>query len=311
MWLQIKRTIKFAINNIAHNYWLAIATIGSIAIALFIINVQIANLMANNLLLEDIQNKVNISVYLKPEVNDEAGREIARKIESYPEVEKVNYVSKEEAFEKFKKDTANNQVLQEALDEVGDNPLGITLNVKARNSEDYPKINEKIKQDTFQDKIESINYEEYKGIISSLNEEIRSSQKITIILAVILSLIAVLITFSTITITIYTHRKEIEIMKLVGGSNFFVSAPFVWEGIIYGVIAAVISTAASYGYLQYIIKNSSDGSLLSLSSARFIKQFLETYLIRNWAIIILSQLLAGIFLGVTSSLISIRKYLKI
>ncbi len=311
MWLQIKRTIKFAINNIAHNYWLAIATIGSIAIALFIINVQIANLMANNLLLEDIQNKVNISVYLKPEVNDEAGREIARKIESYPEVEKVNYVSKEEAFEKFKKDTANNQVLQEALDEVGDNPLGITLNVKARNSEDYPKINEKIKQDTFQDKIESINYEEYKGIISNLNEEIRSSQKITIILAVILSLIAVLITFSTITITIYTHRKEIEIMKLVGGSNFFVSAPFVWEGIIYGVIAAVISTAASYGYLQYIIKNSSDGSLLSLSSARFIKQFLETYLIRNWAIIILSQLLAGIFLGVTSSLISIRKYLKI
>ncbi len=311
MWLQIKRTIKFAINNIAHNYWLAIATIGSIAIALFIINVQIANLMANNLLLEDIQNKVNISVYLKPEVNDEAGREIARKIESYPEVEKVNYVSKEEAFEKFKKDTANNQVLQEALDEVGDNPLGITLNIKARNSEDYPKINEKIKQDTFQDKIESINYEEYKGIISSLNEEIRSSQKITIILAVILSLIAVLITFSTITITIYTHRKEIEIMKLVGGSNFFVSAPFVWEGIIYGVIAAVISTAASYGYLQYIIKNSSDGSLLSLSSARFIKQFLETYLIRNWAIIILSQLLAGIFLGVTSSLISIRKYLKI
>ncbi len=311
MWLQIKRTIRFAINNIAHNYWLAIATIGSIAIALFIINVQIANLMANNLLLEDIQNKVNISVYLKPEVNNEVGREITRKIESYPEVEKVNYVSKEEAFEKFKKDTANNQVLQEALDEVGDNPLGITLNIKAYNSEDYPKINEKIKRDDFQDKIESINYEEYKGIISSLNEEIRSSQKITIILATILSLIAILITFSTITITIYTHRKEIEIMKLVGGSNFFVSAPFVWEGIIYGVIAAVISTAASYGYLQYIIKNSSDGSLLSLSSARFIKQFLETYLIRNWALIIFSQLLAGIFLGVTSSLISIRKYLKI
>ena len=311
MWLQIKRTIRFAINNITHNYWLATATIGSIAIALFIINIQIANLMANHLLLQDIQNKVNISVYLKPEVDDEVGREIARKIESYSEVEKVNYVSKEEAFEKFKKDTANNQVLQEALDEVGDNPLGITLNVKAYNSEDYPKINEKIKRDDFQDKIESINYEEYKGIISSLNEEIKSSQKITVILATVLSLIAILITFSTITITIYTHRKEIEIMKLVGGSNFFVSAPFVWEGIIYGIIAAVISTLASYGYLHYIIKNSSDGSLLSLSSARFIKQFLETYLIRNRALIIFSQLLAGIFLGVTSSLISIRKYLKI
>ena len=71
MWLQFKRTFKAGVQNFKHNLWLAVATVGVIAVALFIINMQISNIFANDLLLEDIQDEVNVSVYLNQDVSDE------------------------------------------------------------------------------------------------------------------------------------------------------------------------------------------------------------------------------------------------
>ncbi len=311
MWLQFKRTFKAGIENFTHNIWLAIATVSVIAVALFIINIQVANVVANYLLLEDVRDKVNISVYLNQDIKDEEGHKIEEKIKGYAEVERINYISSKEALRRFKEDNKNNQTLKEAMEELGENPLGITLNVKAYNSNDYNHIVDKIKKSDFINKVENINYEEYAGVINGLNNEIKSSQKMAIVLGITLSAIAILITFNTIRVTIYTHRKEIEIMKLVGGSNHFVEAPFIWEGILYGSIAAVIALISSYAYLYFIIADNTTGTLLSLSNAKFIKQFLEVYFMKNVILIILTQFIIGIALGAISSFITIRKYLKV
>jgi len=311
MWLQIKRTFKSGIENFMYNIWLGIATISVIAVALFIINIQVANVVANNLLLANVQDKVNISLYLNQNINDDDGHKIEKSIKNYSEVERVTYISREEALKKFQEDVKNNQVLKDAMEEIGENPLGITLNIKAYNSDDYSSIVEKIKNSSFKDKIDKVNYEEYKGVIDGLNSEIQASRKMTIVLGIVLSAIAILITFNTIRITIYTHRKEIEIMKLVGGSNWYVMAPFIWEGVIYGAIATVIALLASYGYLYYIISDGSSGTLLSLSNAKFVRQFLEVYFMNNIGLVILGQFAGGILLGIVSSLITIRRHLKI
>jgi cell division transport system permease protein len=310
MWLQFKRTFKAGVQNFKHNIWLAIATIGVIAIALFIINIQIANIFANNLLLKDIQDEVNVSIYLNQDVNDEDAHKIEGEIKKYAEVERVSYVSKEGRLEKFNREEDGNEIIKEVMKELG-NPFGITLNVKAYNPDDYAKITENIKNSNFKDKIESINYEEHKGLIKELNNEIKSSQKMAILLGATLSLIAILVTFNTIRITVYTHRKEIEIMKLVGGSNAYVTAPFIWEGMLYGMIAALVAIGASYAYLHFIITDNPGGAILSLSNAKFIRKFLEMYFMNNILLVIGAQFLAGILLGVVSSLITIRKYLKV
>jgi cell division transport system permease protein len=230
MWLQFKRTFKAGVQNFKHNVWLAVATVGVIAVALFIINMQISNIFANNLLLEDIQDEVNVSVYLNQDVSDEDAHKIEESVKSYPEVERVIYISKEDRLEKFNADEKGNKVIEEVMGELG-NPFGITLNIKAHNPDNYNKIYENIKNGEFKGKIESINYKEHEGVITGLNNEIKSSQKMAMVIGIILSVIAILVTFNTIRITIYTHRKEIEIMKLVGGSNFYVTGPFIWEGI--------------------------------------------------------------------------------
>jgi len=310
MWLQFKRTFKAGVQNFKHNLWLAVATVGVISIALFIINMQISNIFANNLLLEDIQDEVNVSVYLNQDVSDEDSYKIEDKMKSYPEVERVIYISKEDRLKKFNADEKGNKVIEEVMEELG-NPFGVTLNIKAYNPDDYGKISENIKNGEFKNKIESVNYEEHEGVIRGLNNEIKSSQKMAMVIGIILSVIAVLVTFNTIRITIYTHRKEIEIMKLVGGSNLYVTGPFIWEGIFYGIIAAFVAIGASYAYLYFIISDNSGNTVLSLSNAKFIKQFVEIYFMNNIVLIIGSQFLAGILLGVISALITIRKYLKV
>jgi len=310
MWLQFKRTFKAGMQNFKHNLWLAMATVGVIAVALFIINMQVSNIFANNLLLKDIQDEVNISVYLNQDVSPEIAHKIEEEIKKDSRVERVGYISKEDRLEKFNNDEKGNKVIEEVMSELG-NPFGITLNIKAYNPDDYSKIYEFIKNGDFKNKIESINYEEHEGVINGLNSEIKSSQKMAMIVGIILSVIAILVTFNTIRITIYTHRKEIEIMKLVGGSNLYVTAPFIWEGIFYGTIAALVAIGASYTYLHFIVLENSGDTVLSLSNAKFIKQFLEMYFMDNIVLIIGAQFLAGIMLGVISSLITIRKYLKV
>jgi len=96
MWLQFKRTLKSSINNVRHNIWLALSVTSVIAIALFIINIQIANIVANNLLLADLQNRVNVSVYFKEDVARDKVREAENIIKQFPGVEKVTLIPREQ-----------------------------------------------------------------------------------------------------------------------------------------------------------------------------------------------------------------------
>ena len=209
MWLQLKRTFKSAINNVMHNVWLAISVISVIAIALFIINIQIASIVANNLLLTDLENRVNVSVYFKEDVSREKVQEAERQIKEFPEVEKVSLIAREETMEKFNKNHSNNKTLKEVVEVLGENPFGDILSIKAHNTDDYGKITERIKSAPFKDLIDNVNYEEHQDIIQGLGREIKNSQKFTIVLGIILSIIALIIIFNTITITIYTYRRAI------------------------------------------------------------------------------------------------------
>ena len=289
---------------------MALSVTSVIAIALFIINIQIANIVANNLLLADLQNRVNVSVYFKEDVARDKVREAENIIKQFPGVEKVTLIPREQTLEKFNKTHSKNKTLQEVVDVLGENPFGDILNVKAYNTDDYAKITQKIKSAQFANSIDNVNYEEHQDVIQGLGREIKNSQKFTIVLAVILSAIAVLVTFNTITITIYTYRRAIEIMKLVGASNLYVTMPFVWEGLLYGVVGSIVAIVASYFYLHFLANGGSSDTLLFLSSSKFIQQFLGEYFSQHLFLAIGFQLLLGIFLGVLSSLIAIRRYLR-
>jgi len=311
MFAKLSRTFKSGWKNLIRNGSLAIATIGVITITLFIINVQGATVFANNTLLKEVESRVNISVYVNTEMSEAETLKIKSEIERYPEVKSVEYISREDALASFKELNSDNETIQRAISELGENPLGAALNIRAYNPDQYQAISKKIEASSFRESVLEVNYQKYRGVIENLNKEIKSNQRMALTLGITFSVIAILITFNSIRITMYAHQKEIEIMRLVGASNNYIRLPFLWEGIFYGLIAAIIAIPLSYFYLKIVATGDASGSVLPFSNSRFIQSFLSGYFVENALWIISSQLFLGILLGVISSVLAIRKYLKI
>jgi len=310
MWLQFSRTLKTAVKNFRRNGWLAIATISVLMISVFIINLQISIVGARDLLLSDIKNRVNISVYFTPEASESDVKKAEEDFGKYQEVEKIEYISKEQALEDFNKEYAENEILLKSLEEIGDNPFTATLNIKAGNPRDYELIATMIKGSVYQEAIDTVNYDKHRDVINSLGAEIESSRKTAVGLAITLGVVAILITFNTVRLTMYSHSREIEIMRLVGASNNFIRMPYIWEGLFYGLISVTIALPISYFYLKFLTQEGASGTALPFANAVYIQQFLDTVFLENILYIIPAEIGVGILLGVVSSFIAIGRYLR-
>jgi cell division transport system permease protein len=310
MWIKLIRTFKAGVQNFWRNKWLSFATICILLIAIFVITIQTGVIVANNLLLEEAQDRVSISVYFKPDVSEDKIKTVKDNLSRYKEIEEIEHISKEDALVDFEKRTEDNEVLQETLKELGSNPFEDTLNIKAYDPDQYEVIATSIENGEYKDLIASVNYYKYKDIIDGLSGEIKSNQRIGFLLGITLSVIAILITFNNVMVTIYSYRKEIEIMRLVGGSRTYIQLPFIWEGVMFGFIAGILSAPFSYLYLRFISSSESSGAVLPFSNSVYIQQFLSDYFVKYLIWVILIQVGIGIFLGVISSIIAVRKYLK-
>ncbi|MDZ7611487.1 MAG: permease-like cell division protein FtsX [Candidatus Moranbacteria bacterium] len=310
MFLKLARTFKTGFQNFYRNGLLSVLTISVIVIAIFIINIQAGVTYSENLLLENIKNRVSISVYFDPETPEGKIKSIRNEFQQFGEVESVEYVSKEQALKEFKAENEDSEILQQSIEELDENPFEASLGIKAYNPSDYQLIAEAIKQGQYSDTISSVNYDKYESVIDNLSSQIESNRKIGFILGGTLSLIAILITFNSIRITMYAYGKEIEIMKLVGASNNYIRMPFIWEGLFYGVISSLIALPLSYGYLKFVATNEVSGSIMPFSSGIYLNEFLNGFFMENLVWIILAEIAAGILLGVVSSVIAIRKYLQ-
>lgn len=310
MWIKLKRTFEAGVKNFMRNGWLSIATVSVMVITLFVVNVQFAIIGANDLRLKDVQNRVNISVEIKPETTASQVQDFQREIQSFDQVLSVELVDKEEALAEFRSFTQSGSTIQSGIDTLGENFLYDTLVVRAHNPSQYEEVVKKIETSSFASNVEEINYHKYREIIDGLSNEIKTTRKFSITLALTLSLVAILVTFNSIRITMYSHKQEIEIMKLVGASNNYVRFPFIWEGIFYGVAAALIAIPLSFLYLKYITSGDATSSVFAFSNTKFLKDFLSVYFVKHIFIIIPIQLAFGIILGVMSSLIAMHRYLK-
>ncbi|MBT3356228.1 ABC transporter permease [bacterium] len=310
MWIKLKRTFRAGAKNFTRNGWLSVATVSVMVITLFVVNLQLAIIGANDLRLKDVQNRVNISVEINPKTSLSQVNEFQRDIQSYDEVLSVELVDKDEALKEFKSFTQSGSTIQSGIETLGENFLYDTLIVRTHNPSQYENVVKKIESGGFSKYVEEINYHKYRAIIDGLTSEIETTRKFSLTLAFTLSLVAILVTFNSIRITMYSHKQEIEIMKLVGASNNYVRLPFVWEGIFYGIAAALIAVPLSFAYLKFITNGDATSSVFAFSNTKFLKEFLSVYFVKNIFIIIPAQFAFGVLLGVMSSLIAMRRYLK-
>jgi len=251
-----------------------------------------------------LEQKVDINLYFETDAPEEAILKLKGELEQVDQVSLVEYVTKDQALADFKS-RQNSDVILAALDSIGENPLGATFNIKANRISEYAQIATFLEKSELSEEygaiIEDVNYNQNKGAIEKLNIIISSVEKFGIVISVLLAVLAVVVTYNTIRVTIYTARNEIRVMRLVGASKFFARGPFVVEGVVYGLVAGVLAI------------------LILLPTLYYVAPFLQEIFILNLYDVFLGEIfkiggvliLIGMVLGAISSLLAIRKYLNI
>lgn len=300
--LKLWRTFLEGKENFRRNGWLTFATVSVITLSLFIVSLSFLIGITTQSILQNMRGKVNVSVSFNPDVTEERIMEIKNELSKFKkEIASVEYISRDDALKQFLADSGNDPIITKAIEEIGENPLLASLVIKAVTAEDYPLIVEQIKKSSFQNDVSRINYEKNKKIFDRLEHINKTIKSAGLALGSLFIFVAILITFNAIRITIYSHRQEFEVKRLVGASNLYVKMPFVFEGALYGLIAALVTVALISGVAYYV----SPFTQGAVSQGNFMRIYFDYFLY-----ILAGVILLGISLGVVSSAIAIRRYLK-
>jgi len=302
MFLTIARTFKEATSNFVRNGWLSIATVSILVLSLYMVSTFFVVTLVVNDILKNTQDKADISIYFKTDVSEKDILSAKSNLEGFKEVKSVSYVSRAQALIDFNDYNADKPQILKAIEVIGGNPLPASLNVRANNPMQYQLITDYANKAYFSSSIDHINFDDNKETIDRLNNIIGIIRRLGIGFGAFFATISLLITFNAIRITIYTHRQEIEIMRLVGASNFFIRLPFIFEGIIYGVAASIVTMIILLVSVKFLTPY--------ISSAVPSSNLVGFYLNNFW-LLLGGQVILGSLLGVAGSVIAMRKYLKV
>jgi cell division transport system permease protein len=249
-----------------------------------------------------LQERMDISVYFKEGLTEEDILEVKDELTQLPEVKEIEYVSKEDALLTFSKRHQDDIVIMESLAEVGGNPFFASLNVRAFEASQYAAISTLLDAAPFNDLITRVDYFEKKPVIERFSSITSSAYQTGLVFSLILGIIAFLLAFNQVRMAIYSSKEEIEVMRLVGASNWFIQGPFLIQGIIAGFLAALI-TFLIFSISLFFLAPNLENILAGFNMFTFITD--------NLGILFLIQIVTGVGLGVLSSFIAIRKYLKV
>ena len=299
-----KRLIKSGFTHFFRNIWVSIAASSMVAITLFIISTIIILYALTYLSIQNSTGIVGVvTAYFKDTTTDQEISSVQTEIRALPGVKEVDYISKDQAKQMFAQRHQNEPTWIETLNEFtsAETAIPASLSVKADNLNDYHNIYNTITSDRFTPYFQTVRDNE--KVIDKLHSIIDFITKFGILLAAIFMFVTVMVTFNTIRLTIYNRREEVEIMRLVGATNWYIRWPFLIEGMLYAFFAILITSLIVLGLL--ILLSSRIENFLSLSA-------LGTTLIRAlfWRIL-LANVISSVLLTTIASGIAIRRYLRI
>lgn len=297
----IKRIIKAGYFSFRRNGWLSTATILVMSMVLFVLGGLVFFSALANTVLASLEEKIDISVYFVADATEDNMLIVKNELEALPDTGNVVYISRDKALEEFKLKHQANVLIVSALEEVGENPLLASLNVKAKDPGNYAAISNFLLDKNYSS-VEKINYFENQMVIERLGAILGTVRGTGAILALFLAFIAILVAFNTVRLAIYTMREEIGIMRLVGANLWFIRGPFLVSGILYGAISALAVTAFFFPVSW----------LLSPKIQLMIPEFnIFQYFLANFIEFFVIMFFAGVSLGVVSSFIAMRRYLRV
>ncbi len=302
---ELKRIIKAGFLSFKRNGLVSFAAVLVVTITLAFVTSIILLQSVLYFSLNNIKDKVDVTIYFNVGAPEDRILSLKDSLMQLPEVADVTYTSDKEALALFRARHENDYPTLAALEEIGTNPLGGYLNVKAKDISQYEGISNFLKSDnpemtSYASVIDKINYHQNKVVIDRLNYLISGAHKLGLIITLILVLVSIIITFNTIRLAIYISKEEISVMRLVGASKMYVRGPFMVEGVIYGIIATIITILLFLPITFWLGHNMTD----------FFGFNIFNYYTSNILQIFIINLLFGVFLGIASASLAVRKYLN-
>lgn len=291
------RSIRDAFKSVFRNFSLSLASISCITITLIIVALSvIASFNVENFT-KVIESDLTIIAFMDNDSTPESIDNMKKKLDSMKNIDSYTYEDKKQVKDDMSKDS---EVFAAVMDGWTDeeNPLRDTFQIKVKNIEKIGDTADEIKK---LDKVAVVRYGE--GMVEKLVNAFNSIEKVAYGVVIALVIVTVFLIINTIKLTIYSRKREISIMRLVGASNFSIKTPFIIEGMILGLIGAIIPILlTTFGYLTFY--NHFDGYLFT-KLIELIKP--EPFIYQASGIVII----IGIIVGMIGSASAVRKYLKI
>ncbi|MCQ2563537.1 MAG: permease-like cell division protein FtsX [Mogibacterium sp.] len=289
--------LKQAFSQMGRNKGMYFTSILAITAMMLILGLFFVAFVNVNLFTRSIEKDYNvIQIYLKEGLTPEVTDAVGQSLQTTEGVEKVEYVTKDQALQTLRDRWGENGYLLENLPE---NPLPDSYTVYVSDKDAANNVA------TLAPGIEGVDdVVYYRDTIEKLAQVSRFIELGSIIAMAFLIIVSIVIVANTIKLTVFNREKEISIMKYLGATNWFVKAPFIWGGIIIGILASVIATGLTYIIYKRIV-GIIGGDILRILSVNLVpaEQLTLTLLA--------SFLCLGIGIGVIGSAISIRKFLNV
>jgi cell division transport system permease protein len=305
--ITLERITKAGAINFVRNITLSVAATAVMVVTLTIVLFSIiANATFNNTIAQ-INDKIDISIYLKDDVKEDQRNEFISKLETLENVQGTEFVSKDQALENYQRENQDNLDLLLAISQT-DNPLPATIQVKPKDPGKIEDIRSVVETSQYKQlQSEETSYSgDRKEAIDKITNATSFFRKAVFTGIIVFAIISMLIIFNTIQMAIFNRRDELTIMRLLGASNWYIKGPFIVETMIYGVVAAVVSLSLCNA-LFVIQSQAFDASSLGLLDIKYANQYYSDHFL----IFLVMQLVAGMAIGAISALIATRRYLKV
>ncbi|MCF6094551.1 permease-like cell division protein FtsX [Microaerobacter geothermalis] len=290
------RHLREGVKNIGRNGWMTFASVSAVSITLFILGVFLMLALNVNHIVDVVENRVEIKVFLDVMTDEENIKSIKGQLKDISGVKEVQFVPKEEGLQQLKDSFGEQAYLFDGLEQ--ENPLPDAFVVRIETPQEVEQVAGEIQRIPLVDKV---NYGQ--GFVDKLFTVTSTIRNIGLIFIIGLAFTAMFLIANTIRLTIFARRKEIEIMKLVGATNWFIRWPFFIEGLLLGVIGSIlpiILLLAGYKFLY-------DQVMVDLSF--YFLDLLPLFPLGYQ----IAELLIGIgaFIGIWGSLVSVHRFLRV
>ena len=306
LWTNIRRVTRIGFFNFWRNGFVSLSSVLVMTVALLVISSTIFFGQVLDHSLSELKKKVDVNVYFVTDAPESDILSLKASLEKLPEVQSTEYVSREQVLDSFRQLHANDEITLQALDELGSNPFGATLNVKAVTPSQYEGIAKFLDQEDIANKdgarlIDKVNYNQNKAAIDNLSKVINTANRLGLIIVFALVILSIIITFNTIRLAIYISREEIGVMRLVGASAAYIRWPFVVGGMLNGIVSGIVTLILLYPITYWLAQSSREFFLGFDIFAYYLAYFGQIFLIIVGV---------GIAIGAVSSYLAVMRYLR-